>query len=79
MKFLQTWSGRYPFAVVDSESVLKMANGIIGAGKSFQLESFVRGHHVYRTNWTSSFGEVLSMKREPTHEYTCMIILLWRF
>ena len=67
MKFLHTRSGRYPLAEVDSESVLKMANETIGAGKSFQLESSVRGHHVYRTSWTPTFGEILPVKREPTN------------
>ena len=36
---------------------------------SFQLESFVHGHHVYYTSWTRSFGEVLPVKRELTNEY----------
>ena len=34
-----------------------------------QLESFVRGHHVYHTSWTPSFGEVLPVKIELTNEY----------
>ena len=48
---------------------LKMASETEGAGGSFQLESFVRGHHVYRTSWTPSFGEILPAKRQPTNEY----------
>ena len=63
MKFLHTRSSRYPFAEVDSERVLKMANETIEADKSFQLESFVRGHHVYRTSWTPSFGEIIACEK----------------
>ena len=33
------------------------------------MESFVRGHHVYHTSWTPSFGEVLPVKIELTNEY----------
>ena len=76
MKFLHTQSGRYPFEEVDSGSVLKMAKETIEADKSFQLESFVRDHHVYRTSWTPSFGEILPLKRELTNN---AIVLLWQF
>ena len=63
MKFLHTRSGHYPFAEVDSERVLKMANETIEADKSFQLESFVRGHHVYRTSWTPSLSEIIACEK----------------
>ena len=39
-----------------SLTCLKMASEIVQDGESFQLESFVRGHHVYHTSWTPSFG-----------------------
>lgn len=46
-----------------------MASKTVGGGGLFQLESFVRGHHVYRTSWTPSVGEILPVKRELTNEY----------
>jgi len=41
-----------------------MASQIVEAGASFQMESFVRSHHIYFTNWTPTVGEVLPVKRE---------------
>ena len=45
-----------------------MASEIVDGG-FFQLDSFVRGHHVYHTSWTPHFGEVLPVKRELANEY----------
>ena len=53
---------------IQSELYLDMASEIVDGG-SFQLESFVRGHHVYRTSWTPNFGEVLPVKRKLTNAY----------
>ena len=53
---------------IQSELYLSMASEIVDGG-SFQLESFVRGHHVYHTSWTPNFSEVLSVKSELTNEY----------
>lgn len=46
-----------------------MASEITGAGGVFQMESFVRGHHVYQASWTPSVGEVLTVRRELANEH----------
>ena len=46
-----------------------MASEIVGDGRSFTLESYVRGHHIYHTRWTPIIGEVLPVKRELTNNY----------
>lgn len=46
-----------------------MASEITGAGGVFQMESFVRGHHVYQASWTPSVGEVLPVRRELANEH----------
>ena len=33
--------------------------------EEFQLESYVRGHHIYKTTWTPLLGEVLSAASRP--------------
>ncbi len=35
---------------------------------SFTFESVIRGHHVYNSVWTSSFGEILSLSPEDGNE-----------
>ena len=71
MKFLHMWSSCYLLAEVESESVLclKMVSETERAGWSFQLESFVYGHHVYCISWTPSFSTILLVKTEPTNKY----------
>ena len=34
----------------------------------FSCDSFVRGHHVYKDDWTPTLGEILECKREPQNE-----------
>ena len=46
-----------------------MASEIVGDGKSFTLETYVRGHHVYHTLWTPIIGEILPIKRELKNVY----------
>ena len=55
-----------------------MASQIVEAGASFQMESFVRGHHVYFTNWTPTVGEVLPVKCEVLNEYDHFAVAIWR-
>ena len=38
------------------------------------MESFVRGHHVYHTSWTPSFGEVLPVKRELAKNFAVAVL-----
>lgn len=33
------------------------------------FNSFVRGHHVYKDEWTPTLGESLNCVREPLNEY----------
>ena len=56
--------------MASGELYLNMASEIVDGG-SVQLESFVRGHHVYQilVSWTPNFGEVLLVKIELTNEY----------
>ena len=36
---------------------------------SLQLDSCIRGHHVYKTTWTPSLGESLSLKSESGNSH----------
>lgn len=51
-----------------------MASQIVGVSESFQLASFVRGHHVYHTSWTPMTGEVLVVKIEIHDRFAVAII-----
>ena len=55
-----------------------MASQIVEAGASFQMELFVRGHHVYFTNWTPTVGEVLPVKQEILNEYDRFAVAIWK-
>ena len=46
----------------------------VGGSDLFTLESYIRGHHVYHTTWTSIVGEVLPVKRELTNDYDCFAV-----
>ena len=70
LKFLHIRSGHYPFAEVNSESVLclRIASETVEAGWSFQLESFVCGCRVLYFVLDRSQVSVKYCKREPTDE-----------
>lgn len=46
-----------------------MASQIVGPSASFHYQSFVRGHHVYLSEWTPTIGEVLVVRRELNNEH----------
>ena len=64
--------------IVYSISYTSMASQIVGASASFQLESFVRGHHVYFRNWTPTVGELMLVKREIVNEYDPFAVAIWK-
>ena len=44
----------------------EMANQAVGDSQTcYEVNSFIRGLHVYQTIWTPVTGEVLLLKREP--------------
>ena len=56
-----------------------MANQVVGEGSVFcyGLSSYVRGYHEYKDGWTSSLGEMLELKVEPTnaHDQFAMVVI----
>ena len=42
------------------------------------FDSVVRGHHVFKSVWTPSLGEVLSVKEEEDNEHASMLCQLKR-
>ena len=44
-----------------------MASQLIGDSAAFDRNSFVRGYHVYCQQWTTTVGDVLSLKQEPNN------------
>ena len=36
---------------------------------SFELSSVIRGHHVYKSVWSPSIGEVLSLQTDAENEH----------
>ena len=57
---------------------MKMASTSIVAGGDaiFVLSSVIRGHHIYKTVWSPSTGEILEAVREPhnphDHHAVCL-------
>ena len=53
---------------------MKMASASIVAGAEsgdaiFVLSSVIRGHHIYKTVWSLSTGEILEAAREPDNPH----------
>ena len=46
-----------------------MASQVVGDADCFTIDSFVRGHHVYQSQWTPFIGECLVIKREPDNRH----------
>ena len=40
------------------------------------FDSVVRGHHVFKSVWTPSLGEVLSVKEEEDNEHDIFAVLV---
>ena len=55
-----------------------VASQIVEARASFQMESFVRGHHVYFTSWTPTVIEVLPVKHEVLSKYDHFTVAMWK-
>ena len=52
---------------------MKMASASVVAGAEsdaiFVLSSVIRGHHIYKTVWSPSTGEILEAAREPDNPH----------
>ena len=48
-----------------------IANQVVGEGSVFCYGwlSYVRGYHEFKEGWTSSLGDVLELKVEPTNPH----------
>ena len=55
-----------------------MASQIVETSASFQLDSFVHGHHVYFRSWALTVGELLPVKREILNEYDAFAVAIWK-
>ena len=52
------------------------AGSVVDEEAVFHLNSTIRGHHVYKTIWTPTIGEVLLVVREPSNP---MIVMQWPY
>ena len=48
------------------------------AESTFELESVIRGHHIYKELWTPVIGESLDVQREPSNPYDCSAVSVLR-
>ena len=48
------------------------------AESTFELESVIRGHHIYKELWTPVVGESLDVQREPSNAYDCSAVSVLR-
>ena len=50
-----------------------MASQLIGDSAAFDWNSFVCGYHVFCQQWTTTVGDVLSLKQEPKNFFTVAV------
>ena len=55
-----------------------MASQIVETSAFFQLDSFVRGHHVYFRSWAPTVGEFLPVKCKILNEYDPFAVAIWK-
>ena len=60
---------------------MKMASASVVAGAEsgdaiFVLSSVIRGHHIYKTVWSPSTGEILEAAREPDNPHDHHVVCL---